>query len=332
MRKLMFVKILFLSVLYTFSSVNSQTYDLRSYFLVGVGHESWITFDYEYAEFNNSSHHDSSSILESFHGNLTISDYSIEFNADTIKYNLLISKEGTKVLRTFYDTLSAENIELEYIDSVFVIEGIKDIAGDGYIFGWIFPDTLVESIYDTSDSIPMYPYSRLYSYYDINKDDSLFYSNDTLFIHYRPKYNNNVDSYYSIDYKLYSMWDILSYSRYYSYFGEGFFENYKFKSVKWASVNNPNENNLANNISLSQNYPNPFNPITKINYQLPKSNYVKIYVADILGSEIEILEEGYKNAGFYEIEFDGSRYPSGVYIYSINNSERILSKKMLILK
>ncbi len=90
--------------------------------------------------------------------------------------------------------------------------------------------------------------------------------------------------------------------------------------------------NLPDKFLLYQNYPNPFNPKTKINYDIPRGNYVKIQVFDILGKEMEILEEGYKDAGTYEIEFDGSKYPSGVYIYSISNAENILTRKMLLLK
>ena len=83
---------------------------------------------------------------------------------------------------------------------------------------------------------------------------------------------------------------------------------------------------------IEQNYPNPFNPKTIIKYNLPKKEYVKVQVFDILGKEIAVLEEGYKEAGYYEIEFDGRKYSSGVYIYSISTSEKILLKKMLLLK
>lgn len=93
----------------------------------------------------------------------------------------------------------------------------------------------------------------------------------------------------------------------------------------------PNDK-LVSSYYLSQNYPNPFNPKTKIVYQLHKSDYIKIVLCNILGNEIITLDEGYKSTGYYEIEFNGGEYSSGVYIYSLITTEGILSRKMLLLK
>jgi hypothetical protein len=89
--------------------------------------------------------------------------------------------------------------------------------------------------------------------------------------------------------------------------------------------------------SLSQNYPNPFNPVTKIKYDIPsnvkseKSN-VKIIVYDILGSEIETLVNETQKPGSYEVDWDGSRYASGVYFYRLITDEYIETKKMVLIK
>lgn len=84
--------------------------------------------------------------------------------------------------------------------------------------------------------------------------------------------------------------------------------------------------------SLKQNYPNPFNPKTKIKYQISINDNVKLILYDLLGRMIKILDEGFKYFGSYEVEFDGSDYSSGVYIYRLITSEGVLSKKMLLLK
>jgi hypothetical protein len=84
--------------------------------------------------------------------------------------------------------------------------------------------------------------------------------------------------------------------------------------------------------SLSQNYPNPFNPVTIIKYQLPINNFVSIKIYDVLGNEVATLVNEEKPAGEYEIEFDGSRLPSGVYFYKLKAGEFISTKKMLLLK
>ena len=83
---------------------------------------------------------------------------------------------------------------------------------------------------------------------------------------------------------------------------------------------------------LLQNYPNPFNPSTKITYGLPKPGNVKIIIYDILGREVKILVNEFKQASFYEVSFDGSYLASGIYFYSIKANDFTETKKMLIIK
>ncbi len=92
------------------------------------------------------------------------------------------------------------------------------------------------------------------------------------------------------------------------------------------------ENNLPKEYSLSQNYPNPFNPTTKIKYTIPKTNFVKIKIYDVLGNEITTLVNEEKSAGNYEIEFSGKGLSSGIYFYKIEAGEFISFKKMILLK
>jgi hypothetical protein len=83
---------------------------------------------------------------------------------------------------------------------------------------------------------------------------------------------------------------------------------------------------------LAQNYPNPFNPSTTIRYQLPQDGMVTLKVYDILGSEVATLVNEQKAAGRFEVNFDASRFASGVYIYKITSGGYVSSKKMLLVK
>lgn len=83
---------------------------------------------------------------------------------------------------------------------------------------------------------------------------------------------------------------------------------------------------------LSQNYPNPFNPMTKIKFSLPKSEIVQIKVYNILGKEIQTLLNEYKKAGTYEVDFDASNLPSGVYFYRMISGSYSETKKMILLR
>lgn len=89
---------------------------------------------------------------------------------------------------------------------------------------------------------------------------------------------------------------------------------------------------VVTEFSLGQNYPNPFNPNTVINYNLPRSNFVKLVVYDVLGNKIKTLVNERQRAGKYEVEFDGSNLPSGVYFYKINTDEFNNVRRMVLLK
>ena len=84
--------------------------------------------------------------------------------------------------------------------------------------------------------------------------------------------------------------------------------------------------------SLSQNYPNPFNPLTSIHYAIGKRQFVTLKVYDILGNEIATLVNDEKSAGKYEVEFNASNIPSGVYFYRLQAGSFIQTNKMILLK
>lgn len=89
---------------------------------------------------------------------------------------------------------------------------------------------------------------------------------------------------------------------------------------------------VPNQIDLSQNYPNPFNPTTTISFQLSAFSKVRLCVYDLLGREVAVLVNEEKLPGNYEVTFDGTNLPSGVYFYSFSTERSFNVKKMLLLK
>jgi len=81
-----------------------------------------------------------------------------------------------------------------------------------------------------------------------------------------------------------------------------------------------------------QNYPNPFNPSTLISFKLPEQTNVELKIYDVLGNEVATLVNENKPAGNYEVEWNASNLPSGVYIYQLAAGTNTQIKKMLLLK
>jgi hypothetical protein len=84
--------------------------------------------------------------------------------------------------------------------------------------------------------------------------------------------------------------------------------------------------------SLGQNYPNPSNPKCNIEFQLPEKTFVNISVYNLLGQLVATLINQEKDAGIHTVEFDGSNFSSGTYIYRITAGTYTEVKKMLIVK
>lgn len=115
------------------------------------------------------------------------------------------------------------------------------------------------------------------------------------------------------------------------------------KTINGGLINGIVYNNtlIPKAFCLSQNYPNPFNPTTKIKFDIPATDsplgrgaggmtVLKVY--NILGKEIETLVNEKLNPGTYEITFNASSYPSGVYFYRLITDSFTDTKKMILLK
>ena len=98
------------------------------------------------------------------------------------------------------------------------------------------------------------------------------------------------------------------------------------------AVSVPEDELLANDFELKQNYPNPFNPSTRINFAISNASFVNLKVYDVIGNEIATLVSEEKQAGNYEIDFDATGLPGGIYFYQIKSGSFIETRKMTLLK
>jgi Secretion system C-terminal sorting domain len=98
---------------------------------------------------------------------------------------------------------------------------------------------------------------------------------------------------------------------------------------------------IPEHYSLSQNYPNPFNPMTKLKFDVMSNvksatggqmSNVKLTVFDVLGKEIQVLVNQQLSPGTYEVDFDGSDLPSGMYYYRLQVEKFTETRKMVLVK
>jgi hypothetical protein len=90
--------------------------------------------------------------------------------------------------------------------------------------------------------------------------------------------------------------------------------------------------NLPVEFSLVQNFPNPFNPSTKIKYSLGTDSQVSLTIFNSLGQKVKTLEDGFKTAGEYEVNFNGAELASGMYIARMIANGFTKTIKMSLLK
>jgi len=79
-------------------------------------------------------------------------------------------------------------------------------------------------------------------------------------------------------------------------------------------------------------YPNPFNSRTVLSFELRAARKVELAVYDIMGREVAVLANGYRDAGNYEIDFDGTNLPSGLYFARLTAGDFRTSQKLLLIK
>ena len=89
---------------------------------------------------------------------------------------------------------------------------------------------------------------------------------------------------------------------------------------------------LPTKTTLLQNYPNPFNPTTKIQFSVAHPSVVTLKIYNVLGQEVATLVNGYEEVGVKSIDFDASRFSSGIYFYKMVAGTYSAVKKMIFMK
>jgi len=117
-------------------------------------------------------------------------------------------------------------------------------------------------------------------------------------------------------------------------FGTGVFE----WSEKSTSIHSLGGNELPpENSTLMQNYPNPFNSETQIEYSTVKSGHITLRIFNLLGQTVKTLLDKEQCEGYYSVVWNGKddrgrSLASGIYYYCLKVEERIITKKLVLLR
>jgi choice-of-anchor B domain-containing protein len=102
--------------------------------------------------------------------------------------------------------------------------------------------------------------------------------------------------------------------------------SFSFSEEIAVEVSNPSS------FVLNQNYPNPFNPSTNIKFSLPISGYTNLSIYNLVGEKVKELVNEVLVEGEYNLQFDATNLPSGIYIAKLSTNSSNQTIKMTLLK
>jgi hypothetical protein len=122
----------------------------------------------------------------------------------------------------------------------------------------------------------------------------------------------------------------------------GVIYEYRLSDVNYSGRSNPLEileisipqtnTALATQFCLKTAYPNPFNPRTVISIQYPTDCNTLICIYNIQGKMVDQLLNGFVLAGNYDLTWDATTMPSGIYIIKASTENMTQTHKIALMK
>jgi len=88
----------------------------------------------------------------------------------------------------------------------------------------------------------------------------------------------------------------------------------------------------SRNSDLGQNFPNPFSTSTTFPYQIKESGNVTFRIIDLTGKEIEVINQGNKTPGDYQLVLQTEKLNNGIYYFQMTTNNKVSTKKMVVFK
>jgi len=100
----------------------------------------------------------------------------------------------------------------------------------------------------------------------------------------------------------------------------------------------PSADALPRQTVLHQNVPNPFNPVTEIRFDLSQGGRVSLLIYDVAGRLVRTLLDQDLSAGrnhsavWNGLDDHDRSVASGVYFYRLDAGDKLLTRKMVVMK
>lgn len=103
-------------------------------------------------------------------------------------------------------------------------------------------------------------------------------------------------------------------------------------SIDFLTSINFESSEIPETFYVSNNFPNPFNPTTKLNFELPFLQILKINLFDIRGKLVKEIASQEFLPGIYQLSLDFSSYSSGIYFVRFETVNFCVTKRIVYLK
>lgn len=88
---------------------------------------------------------------------------------------------------------------------------------------------------------------------------------------------------------------------------------------------------ILSNESYFKAYPNPFSKTTTLEFHLPQTTEVSLYIRNAIGQTVaQLVYKEQKNNGIHRIDFNGGHFPSGIYFCILETRSQQRIQKLLI--
>ena len=89
---------------------------------------------------------------------------------------------------------------------------------------------------------------------------------------------------------------------------------------------------MPTKIKLYPNFPNPFNPTTQISFSIERETKVLLEIYDINGRKIKTLINNKITNGIQKVNWNASKYSSGIYFVKLSDDKSLLTQKLMLMK